>query len=135
MEQFILDSRLTSNSESIIELDFVDIRLSNNALVPWILLVPKTDKTEWFELNSDLQSKLNQLINQLSSYLKINEKVDKVNFAVIGNVVSQMHIHVIGRYQDDFCWPDVIWGKEDFRAYTKEEKEGRKQSILNYLTR
>lgn len=130
---FKLDQRLEISSESIINLQFADIRLSNNALIPWLLMIPKTDKTEWFELDCELQNKLNQVINTLSKYLKEIEKVDKVNLAIIGNVVSQMHIHLVGRYKDDFCWPDVIWGKSDFKSYKNDEKEKRKGLILNYL--
>ena len=85
------------------------------------MIVPKTDVIEWYQLDDNLQLKINQLINQLSRFLKEMLNADKVNVSTIGNVVEQMHVHVVGRKKDDFCWPDVIWGKDKFLAYNAGE--------------
>jgi diadenosine tetraphosphate (Ap4A) HIT family hydrolase len=96
------------------------------------LLIPKVQLTEWFELEEVMQIRLNKLVNALSAFLKTELKVDKINVATIGNVVSQMHIHVVGRKQDDFCWPDVVWGKQQFKPYTDDQ---RNEIIMSLLKR
>ena len=134
MFEFQLDDRLAQSSTLVKDLSDVEIRLSNNALIPWLLLIPKVSVTEWFELEESMQLRLNTLINQLSRYLKTKLGVDKVNVAMIGNVVSQMHIHVVGRRKDDFCWPEVIWGRSDFKPYQQEELLRRlTSSLLSWL--
>ncbi len=110
------------------------IRLSKNALVPWVLIIPKTDKIEWFELDEPMQMALNCQINSISALLK-HLGADKINVAMIGNVVSQMHIHVVARKVDDYCWPEVIWGKEAFLSYDRGQKEAliaQLQSLFNH---
>ncbi|WP_162902272.1 HIT family protein [Facilibium subflavum] len=122
-----LDPRLEQSSTFICDTDVSQIRLSNNALVPWFLIIPKTSKTEWFELAPELQFSLNAQINQLSALLKHELDADKINIATIGNVVPQLHIHVIGRKVDDFCWPDVVWGVKVSRDYAPDIKDKIKQ--------
>ncbi len=123
MTAFVLDKALADSSSLIKDLGDIQLRLSNNALATWFLIVPKVTVTEWFELDMEMQLRLNALINTLSRFLKEDLHVDKVNVATIGNVVSQMHIHVIGRKKDDFCWPDVVWGKSERQAYLAHAKE------------
>ncbi|WP_395947155.1 HIT family protein [Caedibacter taeniospiralis] len=132
MNNFKLDRRLAESSSLIKDLGDIELRLSNNALVPWFLLIPKVQLTEWFELEEVMQIRLNKLVNALSAFLKTELKVDKINVATIGNVVSQMHIHVVGRKQDDFCWPDVVWGKQQFKPYTDDQ---RNEIIMSLLKR
>ncbi|WP_116963867.1 HIT family protein [Fastidiosibacter lacustris] len=122
MKGFKLDDNLATSSSLVVDLGDIELRLSNNALLPWLLLIPKVNVIEWYELDENMQRRLNQLINVLSKFLKEVLNVDKVNVAIIGNVVSQMHVHVIGRNKDDFCWPNVVWGKSEFKAYTEAKK-------------
>jgi diadenosine tetraphosphate (Ap4A) HIT family hydrolase len=133
MTAFVLDKALADSSSLIKDLGDVQLRLSNNALVIWFIVVPKVIVTEWFELDMDMQLRLNALINTLSQFLKEDLQVDKVNVATIGNVVSQMHIHVIGRKKDDFCWPDVVWGKSKSRAYLANEKDDIISRLLKLI--
>ncbi len=132
MNNFKLDRRLAETSSLIKDLGDIELRLSNNALVPWFLLIPKVQLTEWFELEEVMQIRLNKLVSALSAFLKTELKVDKINIATIGNVVSQMHIHVVGRKQDDFCWPDVVWGKQQFKPYTDDQ---RNEIIMSLIKR
>ena len=106
-----LGSRIENSSVLVYEDQELQLRLSNNALAPWFLILPKTQVIEWYELEDSLQQRVNHISNQLAKFLKEQLLVDKVDVATIGNVVSQMHIHVVDRKQDDFCWPDVILGK------------------------
>ncbi len=83
--------------------------------------MPYTHHIEWYELDLNFQEKLNSQINVISKLLKHHCNVDKVNIATIGNVVSQMHLHVVGRKKTDPFWPDVVWGKKEFQEYTEDQ--------------
>ncbi|WP_440682080.1 HIT family protein [Cysteiniphilum halobium] len=133
MTAFVLDKALADSSSLIKDFGDVQLRLSNNALVTWLIIVPKVTAIEWFELDMDMQLRVNTLINTLSRFLKEDLHVDKVNVATIGNVVSQMHIHVIGRKKDDFCWPDVVWGKSEIQTYLAHEKDRIISSLLKFI--
>ncbi|WP_119327667.1 HIT family protein [Cysteiniphilum halobium] len=133
MTAFVLDKALADSSSLIKDFGDVQLRLSNNALVTWLIIVPKVTAIEWFELDMDMQLRVNALINTLSRFLKEDLHVDKVNVATIGNVVSQMHIHVIGRKKDDFCWPDVVWGKSEIQTYLAHEKDRIISSLLKFI--
>lgn len=91
--------------------------LNRNALYPWFILVPECKETEFYRLAPEQQSELLALINQLSGFIEQHFAIDKLNIAAIGNVVSQLHIHVIGRYRTDPCWPGVVWGTAQFEEY------------------
>lgn len=108
--------------------------LLNNALVPWFIVVPNTRVTEFYELPHDQQIDLLNVINILSSHIKQTFSADKLNIASIGNIVSQMHIHIIGRHINDFCWPDVVWGTKEKKPYQKEAVEAIKLELSNKLS-
>ena len=118
---FILDSRLNNDCHILGQLDSTLLLLMDNALVPWFILVPQVDITEFHELQQDTQLQLLEQINLISTCLKQDHSVDKVNVAAIGNIVRQMHIHVVGRTESDYCWPNVVWGAEGGRPYSDSE--------------
>ncbi len=120
MENFQLDQQLQQDCFVLGELQHSLLLLMNNALVPWFILVPKTDKTELYELPDNIQTGVLSEINSLSKFVKDEFCVDKLNVAAIGNVVKQLHIHVIGRRDDDYCWPGVVWGRPEKTPYNKE---------------
>lgn len=121
MNSFSLDPQLLKDCFILSEGTDSCLLLLNNRLLPWFILVPKTDKTEWYQLEPSLQAAMQQQINALSAYIYLEYQVDKLNLASIGNIVSQLHVHVVGRYKDDFCWPGVVWGAEGKKAYTADE--------------
>ena len=119
---FQLDSRLNSDCHILGELSSGELLLlHNNAAVVWFIVVPKTDKTELFELPSVEQQQLLTAINRLSAFLKEQQSCDKVNIATIGNIVSQLHIHIIGRNQSDPCWPGVVWGQPTTKTWSQTD--------------
>lgn len=119
MNAFSLDPQLANDCFVLAESDISLLLLMNNALVPWFILVPKTQETELHALNGALQSALLQEINLLASTVKRLFAVDKLNIATIGNVVQQLHVHIIGRRHTDYCWPNVVWGRPDREPYTE----------------
>lgn len=81
--------------------------------LPWLILVPDTDVTELYQLSPQRYQEIMSRVNALSRCIPASFPVDKLNVAAIGNVVEQMHIHVIGRRRNDYCWPQPVWGKTD----------------------
>lgn len=130
MKDFKLDERLQQDCFILRESEKFLILLLNNALYPWFIVVPKTDKTELYELDNALQLQVLDIINQLSMHIMSEFKPDKLNVAAIGNIVQQMHIHIVGRSQTDPCWPGVVWGAADKQQYKPAEVEKIKL-ILN----
>jgi diadenosine tetraphosphate (Ap4A) HIT family hydrolase len=123
MPQFNLDARLQKDSHVLGHLGDTCLLLSRNAHFPWFILVPDTHETEFYMLGQDHQYRLLALINRLSVFIEKHFDADKLNIATIGNVVAQMHIHVVGRRHDDPCWPGVVWGCDQFREYPEAEVE------------
>jgi len=119
---FILDSRLSADCFVLKELELSLLLLMNNSLVPWYILVPKTMVKEISDLPQNEQLELLKEINLISNFIKKTyAQVIKLNVAAIGNMVSQMHIHIIGRYPTDYCWPNVVWGNKQKKVYTESE--------------
>ncbi|MCW8825499.1 MAG: HIT family protein [Gammaproteobacteria bacterium] len=119
---FQLDSRLSSDCTVLGELPSGELLLlHNNAAVVWFIIVPKTDKTELFELPPEVQSALLEQVNLLSAHLKEQHHCDKINIAAIGNIVSQLHIHIIGRFKEDPYWPGVVWGQPTTKSWSEAE--------------
>lgn len=95
--------------------------LMDNSLLPWLILVPETQETEFYQLAYEQQLDVLNKINQLSEILIQNFDAKKLNIATIGNIVSQLHIHIIGRSPMDHCWPSVVWGNPRRTPYTQEQ--------------
>jgi diadenosine tetraphosphate (Ap4A) HIT family hydrolase len=120
MKSFQLDSQLQKDCIVLGELEHCLLLLMNNALLPWFILVPKTDKTELYELADEVQAGVWSEINATSKFVKDEFCIDKLNIAAIGNLVQQLHIHIIGRQYEDFCWPGVVWGRPEKTPYKKQ---------------
>lgn len=84
--------------------------LQRNAAVPWFILVPPTTVVELHELAPTLRASLDAAADRLARFVKAHFSSDKINVAALGNVVPQLHLHVIGRRRDDACWPRPVWG-------------------------
>jgi len=133
MTTFSLDERLRKDCHVMIETDSLSYLLHSNAEVSWFILVPHTNQTEFFNLRSSIQNQLCEQINLLSEFVKLHFDSDKINVATIGNVVSQMHIHVIGRRRDDVYWPDVVWGREFDKTYDSAQLSLVRERLTSYL--
>lgn len=126
-----LDTRLQKDTYYLGHMDGICLLLSRNAYFPWFILVPDTQETEFYSLPRETQLQLLNLINRLSRFIEKYFSVDKLNVATIGNVVSQMHVHVVGRTVDDPCWPGVVWGCDQYLDYI----DGEVQNICQLLKR
>jgi diadenosine tetraphosphate (Ap4A) HIT family hydrolase len=86
------------------------VLLHRNASVPWLILVPETDYTNLLDLPETLRNLAIAEAAVTARFIKSQFGLNKINFAAIGNVVPQLHLHVVGRSPDDPCWPAPIWG-------------------------
>ena len=131
MSSFILNQKLKNDCIVLGKIRHSLLLLMNNALVPWFIIVPQTSKLEIHQLSDAEREELYANINALSEYIEQQYQVDKLNVAAIGNVVNQMHIHVVGRKRDDYCWPNVVWGRPERVEYSQD----RVTAILESLKR
>jgi len=85
--------------------------LMRNASLPWFILVPATEREDLLDLPADQRNQVLEDCARVSAFIKRQLGYDKVNFAGLGNVVPQMHLHIIGRSAGDACWPQPVWGR------------------------
>ncbi|WP_251358271.1 HIT domain-containing protein [Kangiella sp. TOML190] len=127
---FELDKRLASDTVPIGDLALCRLLLMNDSQYPWIILVPKVqDTTEISQLNDEQRSILAGESNDVAQLLMQEFAGDKMNIAALGNVVSQLHIHHIVRYQSDKAWPAPVWGAYPATPYSEEELTQLKQRL------
>jgi len=116
------DPRLLNDCEVLGKFELCHVLLMRDANYPWCILVPDRDNmTEVFELSEEDQKQLNLESNTLLKYLKNEFKADKMNVAALGNVVSQLHVHHIVRYNKDIAWPAPVWGAFPAKSYSNKE--------------
>lgn len=119
---FVLDSRLLQDTLPIGDFPLCRLLLSNDSNYPWFILVPmRADISEVFQLSEAEQTQLWKETTQLSQALSLLFKADKMNVAALGNVVSQLHMHVIVRHVGDAAWPAPVWGKHPAQPYSSEQ--------------
>ena len=116
---FKIDNKFLKSSHHVTELKLCSIRLNDNSKFPWIILIPKRNKiTDMSDLNSKDQILLMKEIIHVSKTMKKLFKTSKLNVEKIGNMVPQLHIHVIARSTKDSSWPLSVWVVKG-KNYTK----------------
>lgn len=122
INMYITDPVIQTNSIFIKNLELSELRLQNNQAFPWLILIPRiVDKYEIFELREDENLLLMKEIRHVSKVLKTCLNADKINVASFGNVVKQLHIHVIARFHHDNCWPQTPWNSSENTPYEKHK--------------
>ena len=100
--------------------------LMNDSQYPWFILVPQVaDTEELYQLSAEQQQQLQIESNWLAQWLKQHFEADKINVAALGNVVRQLHIHHVARFEHDVAWPAPIWGKHAAQPYDTETLNSR----------
>ncbi len=116
---FELDPRLAADSSHVAKLRLCDVRLMNDARWPWLVLVPQVPGArDLIDLPAHRQLQLWQEIDHCSRVLHTHFRPHKLNVAALGNVVAQLHVHVIARQTTDAAWPKPVWGIGDALPYT-----------------
>ena len=126
---FTLDKRLENDTFLIKDLESFQIRLMDVEEIFWLVLIPK--KLNLIELSDLKIEERNHLMNfaiDLGNSIKSKIKYDKVNIGMLGNVVSQLHIHVVLRKIDDIAWPGPVWGRE-YSKIDNKTREYRSQLV------
>lgn len=119
---FALDQRLQQDTLVIGDFPLCRLLLSNDSNYPWFILVPRINGiSEVFQLDVADQQQLWQETTALAQLLNEGLAADKMNIGALGNVVSQLHVHVIVRKRDDAAWPAPVWGKHPAQPYTDEQ--------------
>ena len=107
---FKIDKKFLKSSHHITELELCSIRLHDNSKFPWVILIHKKNKiTDMSDLNSKDQILLIKEIVYVSKIMKKLFKTPKLNVEKVGNIVPQLHIHIIARYKKDSSWPLSVW--------------------------
>jgi diadenosine tetraphosphate (Ap4A) HIT family hydrolase len=108
---FKLDSRLEADTLPVGDLALSSILLLNDARFPWFVLVPRIEGvSELTDLSDEQSAQLMQEIRIATRVMLELSKPDKVNVGALGNIVTQLHVHVIGRFRSDPAWPSPVWG-------------------------
>jgi diadenosine tetraphosphate (Ap4A) HIT family hydrolase len=115
---FTLDPRLSADALPVGDLGLCSVLLVDDARFPWFMLVPRrSDLVELTDLaETDAASLMDEI--RLATRVMIDlAKPDKVNVGALGNIVPQLHVHVVGRFRSDPAWPGPVWGFETRRPY------------------
>lgn len=118
-----LDPQLGDNTMPVCDLAVSRLLAVNDETFPWLILVPRrAGVSEIIDLG-DEQAVLMQELSVASQALKEQTRCDKLNIAAIGNIVPQLHIHIVARWKDDPLWPQPIWGAVELCNYPQGEIE------------
>ncbi len=132
---FILDSRLEQDTLPIGDFPLCRLLLMNDAQYPWFILVPRREAvSELFQLDAADQQQLWRETTSFAEIVKDSFGADKMNVATLGNVVSQLHMHVIARSRDDAAWPAPVWGRHQPKPYTQDQAAAIRARLKTVLT-
>lgn len=122
-KEISLDPRLAADSVAIGKLALCEVRLTNDARFPWLVLVPQRENiSELFELAAPDQAAAMEEITRVSAALRAVTQCLKINVGALGNIVRQLHIHVVARNEGDAAWPGPVWGAGKSVPYGETEK-------------
>ena len=135
MDQFKLDKRLANDCFVIGDFPLSRMLLMNDARYPWFILVPKVAGIEEiFQLPESVQAQLLKETSYVSEKLKDVFAADKMNVAALGNIVRQLHMHIVVRKRDDFAWPSPVWGQGDAVAYNDAQIRSIRERLETVFT-
>jgi diadenosine tetraphosphate (Ap4A) HIT family hydrolase len=116
-----LHPQLADDTHPLAQFALCEVRLMDDANHPWLILVPRVENAvEVIDLDAAQQAQLMQEIDRASRALQAAVKPHKLNVAALGNVVPQLHVHVIARFHDDIAWPRPVWGMATAQPYSPE---------------
>jgi diadenosine tetraphosphate (Ap4A) HIT family hydrolase len=123
MTAFVLDTKLHADTVEITTLPLCLVRLMNDRRFPWVILVPvRPDVSEIIDLDAADRARLIEEIALVSTVMREQFRPTKLNVGALGNVVAQLHLHVIARFEGDAAWPGPAWGTAPER-YRPDEIE------------
>jgi diadenosine tetraphosphate (Ap4A) HIT family hydrolase len=131
---FELDPRLKADTFTLHDLPLCRVLLMNDARFPWLVLVPRrAGISEIFDLSPVDRQQLMAETTQCASALKEVTACDKINAGALGNVIRQLHMHVVARYENDAAWPKPVWGQGNSQFLSDAQKEDISRKILKII--
>lgn len=131
---FELDPRLAADTVLVAEGPLSQLRLMDDARFPWLVLVPRlAGAEEWLDLDGDAQRLLLAEINLAGRALRSLGPVHKLNIGALGNIVRQLHVHVIARQDGDAAWPGPVWGAGQRQPYPDAARDALVSSLRKGL--
>lgn len=131
---FPLDPRLEADTHPLAELGLSRLLLMDDARFPWLILVPRiAGARELLDLDAADRATLLDEVTGVSRALESRLRPDKLNVAALGNVVPQLHVHVIARFATDAAWPNPVWGHGEREPYPGEERQRRIADLVDAL--
>ena len=121
---FTLDPQLEADTLPVTDMRLCTVLLMNDANYPWAILVPQRgEMADLIDLEPADRATLALEADAVSRALKSLTGCHKLNVAALGNVVRQLHVHVIARFEHDPAWPAPVWGKVAAKPYSGVEGE------------
>ena len=132
---FELHPRLAAGGFDIGEIAGCRLLLKNNALFPWLLLVPEVEEgiEDLHQLEPGHYIEVMLAVRRVSEFVASHFKPEKLNVACIGNQVRQMHVHIVGRCADDPAWPGTVWAYDGKDGYRLDEVESITAAAREFL--
>jgi diadenosine tetraphosphate (Ap4A) HIT family hydrolase len=136
MTAFALDPRLAADTIALGDTSLSRILLMNDARFPWLIIVPRgVGLTEIVDLGPSERAALMEEIAFVSMALSKRPGVEKINVGALGNIVRQLHVHIIGRSTRDAAWPGPVWGFGARRGYDASALERTSRDFVAALGR
>ncbi|GAB3002447.1 HIT family protein [Psychrosphaera aestuarii] len=131
---FTLDHRIERDSILIADMPISQLRIQDDQRYPWLVLVPKIEgATEIHSLKAEQAQQLILESNAVAKALKAVTQCKKINIANLGNVVEQLHWHIVARFEDDLTWPGPIWGIGKAEPWDKKKRLAFVESLLKEI--
>ena len=131
MARFEIHPQLLADCHRLGKFAFCHVLLNKNAALPWFILVPQTATTDLLDLAEEQRTTTINEAAVIGIFVKRHLGYSKINFAAIGNIVPQLHLHVVGRKPDDPCWPAPVWGHlTESQEYAASRVEEMRQLLV-----
>ena len=130
--EFKLHPQLEKDTFNIGSLKLCEVLLMNDIRYPWVILVPRIENAvDVTDLDESERAILTEEIHFVASAMKRHFQPERMNIAMLGNVVPQLHCHVIARFTEDFAWAKPVWGIGEAVKYSEEEKDKNLNLLKN----
>ncbi len=133
-QEFELHPGLGADTLPVVSLCLSDVLLMNDSRYLWCILVPRVaGLRDFHDLPADCKLPMLEEIDRVSAVIEELSNAYKINVAALGNMVEQLHIHVIARHRNDTAWPGPVWGVGDAEPYSNDNANGLIEQISKHL--
>ena len=131
---FALDPRLAADTLLVGDLPLSRVLLMNDSRFPWLILVPRRGRlSELHDLSRHERAALIEETARAGEKLKSLTSAAKINIGALGNIVSQLHVHVVARFEADAAWPGPVWGAGKAAPYSAEAAKAQVRALAAAL--